>query len=109
MRPSLWSLLSFVERHRARTSHRSGRSFRWGVVLPPDIVETTMVFVDGLSDGGTSSLQRDIHAGHPSELEAWSGAVVRLGTHVGVATPVHRVIHDVVRLLADQRKLRPDR
>lgn len=80
-----------------------------GVVLPPDIVETTMVFVDGLADGGTSSLQRDIHAGHPSELDAWSGAVVRLGTQIGVATPVHRVIHDVVSLLADQRKLRLDR
>jgi 2-dehydropantoate 2-reductase len=80
-----------------------------GVILPPDIVETTMVFVDGLADGGTSSLQRDIHAGHSSELDAWSGAVVRLGLRVGVATPVHRVIHDVVSLLAHQRKLRPNR
>jgi 2-dehydropantoate 2-reductase len=42
---------------------------------------------------GTSSLQRDIAAGKPSELDAWTGAVVRFGEKVGIATPVHAFIY----------------
>ena len=44
---------------------------------------------DALPEGVTASLQRDIMAGRPSELEAWSGAVSRLGAEAGVETPVH--------------------
>jgi 2-dehydropantoate 2-reductase len=32
-------------------------------------------------------------AGRPSELEAWNGAVVRLGRQVGVATPPHDFLY----------------
>jgi 2-dehydropantoate 2-reductase len=38
-------------------------------------------------------LQRDIVAGKRSELEAWTGAVVRLGAEAGVATPVHAFLY----------------
>ncbi|MFQ5943513.1 MAG: ketopantoate reductase family protein [Anaerolineales bacterium] len=41
----------------------------------------------------TTSLQRDIADGRPSELEAWNGAVVRSGNEVGVATPLHEFIY----------------
>jgi 2-dehydropantoate 2-reductase len=41
----------------------------------------------------TSSLQRDIAAGKRSELDAWAGAVVRLGEEVGVATLLHAFLH----------------
>jgi 2-dehydropantoate 2-reductase len=39
------------------------------------------------------SSRRDIADGKPSELEAWDGAVVRLGREVGVTTPVHEFIY----------------
>jgi 2-dehydropantoate 2-reductase len=42
---------------------------------------------------GTTSLQRDIADGKPSELEYWNGAVVRLGREVNVATPLHEYIY----------------
>ena len=61
--------------------------------LPPDIVATTMAFVDTLPRDGTMSLQRDIAAGRPSELEAWNGAVVRLGRQAGVATPLNEFLY----------------
>lgn len=64
-----------------------------GVALAPDLVERSMGFVDGLPPHGSVSLQRDIAAGRPSELDAWNGAVVRLGEQSGVPTPVHGVIH----------------
>ena len=67
-----------------------------GVSLPDDAVTGAMQVVDSFPAEGTSSLQRDLAGGVPSELDAWSGAAVRLGATVGVATPVHSFIHAVL-------------
>jgi 2-dehydropantoate 2-reductase len=67
-----------------------------GAALDDDLVERTMRFVDSLPDEGTASLQRDIAEGKPSELEAWSGAVVRLGRESGVEVPVHTFIYETL-------------
>jgi 2-dehydropantoate 2-reductase len=64
-----------------------------GVLLADDAIEKTLNFVDGLPAEMTSSMQRDIMEGRPSELEALNGAVVRLGREAGVATPVHGFIY----------------
>lgn len=64
-----------------------------GVGLADDVVARTMAFVDTLPAAGTASLQRDLAAGRPSELEWWSGAVARLGAEAGVATPIHAFIY----------------
>ena len=64
-----------------------------GVGLPDDVVPRTMAFVDTLPAAGTASLQRDLAAGRPSELEWWSGAVARLGAEAGVATPIHAFVY----------------
>lgn len=64
-----------------------------GVALPDDAVEKGMAFVDSLDPTGTTSLQRDITEGRPSELEAWNGAVARLGRGAGVPTPVHEFLY----------------
>ncbi|OJF12800.1 2-dehydropantoate 2-reductase [Couchioplanes caeruleus] len=69
-----------------------------GVALPADIVARTMAFVDQQPAEGTTSLHRDIKAGRRSELDAWTGAVVRLGARTGTPTPVHDVIHEVLSL-----------
>jgi 2-dehydropantoate 2-reductase len=63
-----------------------------GITLPIDIIERTWDFMCGLEPTGTSSLQRDIAAGRPSELDAWNGAVVRIGQRHAVATPTHDLI-----------------
>lgn len=64
-----------------------------GIVLPEDAVQATMTMFDGLSPRSTSSMQRDILGGCPSELEAQIGAVVRFGREADVATPLHRFIY----------------
>src|SRR6478672_374150 len=64
-----------------------------GVALPDDAVAETLAFTDTVPAEGTASMQRDIIAGRPSELEAQSGAVVRLGREKGVATPVHEFLY----------------
>lgn len=75
-----------------------------GVVLPGDVVERTLAVLDAVTPSGTSSLQRDIAAGKRSELDEWTGAVVRLGRRVGVPTPLHDVLYAV--LLPQERRAR---
>jgi 2-dehydropantoate 2-reductase len=67
-----------------------------GVRLPADSVAATLAFIDTLPEQGTTSMQRDIAAGRPSELEAQSGAVVRLGDRVGVPVPTHRRVYEAL-------------
>ena len=64
-----------------------------GVALPRATVVETMAFIDGLPEDGTASMQRDVMAGRPSELEAQNGAVVRLGREVGVETPLNAFVY----------------
>jgi 2-dehydropantoate 2-reductase len=64
-----------------------------GVQLRHDIVEHTLGLLDALEPGTITSLQRDLSAGRPTELDALSGAVVRLGRESGVATPTHEHIY----------------
>lgn len=78
-----------------------------GVALPDDAAARTMAFIDALPSESTASMQRDIMAGRPSELESQNGAVVRLGRDAGVATPVNALIHAV--LLPQERSARGER
>ena len=64
-----------------------------GVAVREDVVARTLGFVDALPKDATSSMQRDILEGRPSELEYQNGTVVRLGRAAGVATPVNESIY----------------
>ncbi len=64
------------------------------IVLPGDVVETSMALIDSLPESGTTSLHRDIVEGKPSELDAWNGAVVRLAREAGIDAPTHRSIYE---------------
>jgi 2-dehydropantoate 2-reductase len=75
-----------------------------GVALPGDVVARTFALLEAANPQGTSSLQRDIAAGKRSELDAWTGAVVRLGARAGVPTPLHEVLYAV--LLPQERRAR---
>jgi 2-dehydropantoate 2-reductase len=67
-----------------------------GVRLPASVVSGTMAFVDDQPEGATTSLQRDVLADKPSELDAWTGAVVRLAAESGVEVPIHRLLLEVL-------------
>ena len=64
-----------------------------GVQLDDNAVATTMGRYDALAPDSTSSLQRDVMDGKPSELDAQLGAVIRLGRDCGVPTPVSDVLY----------------
>ncbi len=74
------------------------------VRLDADIVSKTMAYVDTLPENATTSMQRDIVEGRPSELDHLSGAVVRLGQELGVATPIHAFIYQT--LLPQEKRAR---
>jgi 2-dehydropantoate 2-reductase len=75
-----------------------------GVGLADATAANTLAFLDSMPAGATTSLQRDIAEGKPSELEAWTGAAVRLGRAAGVATPTHDFIY--ASLLPAERRAR---
>ena len=63
------------------------------IALPQDAVSRILAHWDSLPPEVTTSIQRDIMNGRPSELEALNGAVLRLGKEVGVETPVNAFIY----------------
>jgi 2-dehydropantoate 2-reductase len=75
-----------------------------GIALAEDQVAKTMALVDGLAEGATASMQRDVIEGRPSELASQNGAVVRLGQEVGVPTPLNSFIYH--SLLPQERRAR---
>lgn len=68
-----------------------------GINLPANSIETVMASVDSLPEDSTSSMQRDIAAGRPSELESQNGAVVRMARESGVAVPTHELIYETLK------------
>ena len=63
------------------------------IALPQDSVSKILAFWDSVPPEGTTSIQRDIMNGRPSELESLNGTVVRMGKEVGVKTPVNAFIY----------------
>ena len=70
------------------------------VNLPPGLVDQSLEFIEGFPDF-QNSMHADFEHGRPTELEALSGAVVRLGLETGVPTPVHQFIYSVLLPLKD--------
>jgi 2-dehydropantoate 2-reductase len=75
-----------------------------GIKLPPNSIETVMASIDGLPEDATSSMQRDIAAGKPSELESQNGAVVRMAREAGVNVPTHELIYEALRPLEQKAR-----
>jgi 2-dehydropantoate 2-reductase len=87
---SMWEVLTVAQAHQ--------------VALTEAHIQQATGYADGLTPQATASMQRDILAGRPSELDQLSGSVVRLGEVVGVETPVHAFIYST--LLPQELKAR---
>jgi 2-dehydropantoate 2-reductase len=73
-----------------------------GVPLDAHSIARTLAFSDGLPAESTSSMQRDILQGKPSELDAQVGGIIRQARMVGVATPLLDLMQDVLSLRPGQ-------
>jgi len=74
------------------------------IKLPPDSIDNVMAAVDGLPEDATSSMQRDIAAGKPSELDSQNGAVVRMAQESGVDVPTHAFIQQTLGPLEEKAR-----
>lgn len=79
---------------------------RRGINLPPDLMDTTLKMIADFPAGSKSSMLEDFERGRRLELPWLSGAVVRIGREVGVATPIHQFINAVLTPFVDGRKER---
>jgi 2-dehydropantoate 2-reductase len=64
-----------------------------GIALSEDVVKRVLARVDFIQPDVIASMHKDILEGRPSELEAQTGAVVRMGRELGVSTPTHDFIY----------------
>jgi 2-dehydropantoate 2-reductase len=75
-----------------------------GVCVADEAVEKALALIDHSPEQATASMQRDIMAGRPSELESQLGVVVRLAHLAGVDVPLHTFLYAC--LLPQERKAR---
>jgi 2-dehydropantoate 2-reductase len=66
------------------------------VHLPESIVAERLYFTELLEPEATTSMHRDVIAGKPFELEAFSGAIVRMADDLGLATPAHQAMYSLL-------------
>jgi 2-dehydropantoate 2-reductase len=65
-----------------------------GAKLPPDIVEQTLGKVSAFPYETRTSLQLDFEKGRPTELETFTGYIVKAGRALGIPTPLHDEVYD---------------
>ncbi len=70
-----------------------------GINLEPDIVASTVAYMEGSLEQMHASMHSDLLAGRPLELEALNGAVTRTGQRTGTPTPINDVIYAALRPL----------
>jgi 2-dehydropantoate 2-reductase len=66
------------------------------VPLANDMLRLNMELLESLPPQATTSLQRDVMDGRPSEVDAQTGALVRLGQQVQVPTPLHTFLFHAI-------------
>jgi 2-dehydropantoate 2-reductase len=74
-----------------------------GVRIPDEKLLETVYAVAGAMPGATSSTEQDIARGQPTEIDHLNGYVAREGERLGLATPVNRTLHALVKVLEANR------
>jgi len=67
-----------------------------GVALEADVVEKALGFLDAAEPGIKASLQVDVEAGKPFELEALVGVIGRKGREAGLPTPLADALYGLL-------------
>ena len=71
-----------------------------GIELPDDLAEQKLAQTDALPYQMRSSMLEDLERGRRLELPWLSGAIVRMGQEIGIATPVHGFVTTALKLHA---------
>jgi 2-dehydropantoate 2-reductase len=77
-----------------------------GTPVAEGAMDRALAIVDGSPEEATASMQRDILAGRPSELESQIGVVVSRARKADVPVPIHAMIY--ATLLPQERRARDE-
>jgi len=69
-----------------------------GISLPDDLTEQKLAQTDALPYQMKSSMLEDLERGRRLELPWLSGAIVRMGQELGIATPIHGFVTTALKL-----------
>lgn len=73
-----------------------------GIHFEVDIVKTNLDILDSLTAKASTSMQRDVKNGKPSEMDGLIFEVIRLGRHYGVTLPVYEKIAEELKKRGDR-------
>lgn len=72
-------------------------SFKASINLARTDIDELLAVINTLSPTGKTSMLQDIEAGRETEVNIFAGAVIELGEKYGVATPVNKMLFDLIR------------
>ena len=67
-----------------------------GIGLPEDIAAATLAKVRQFPPQTKTSLQLDFEKGRPTEIDIFTGFIVRAGRELGIATPLHDRVYEAL-------------
>ena len=73
-----------------------------GIHFEVDILKTNLDILDSLTAKASTSMQRDVKNGKPSEMDGLIFEVIRLGRHYGVTLPVYEKIAEELKKRGDR-------
>lgn len=85
--PETRALMASLMREVEALAHASG------VELTADVVDQAIARIDGAAARMKPSMQRDVEAGRPSELDSMIGVIARKGRQLGVPTPTADMLY----------------
>lgn len=74
------------------------------VPVPDSQIQATIDLIDGWKPEATTSMQRDIMAGRPSEIDLMVGGVVEVGKAAGVSMPRTETVYHLLSLRERQNR-----
>lgn len=77
---------------------------RNGVDLSEKDIDLALEMLDTLAPEGKNSMVQDREAGRKTEVDLFAGEVCRLGERYGIATPVNRLVFQLIRALEWQER-----
>ena len=77
-----------------------------GINLNDDDLNKWLRMVDNLNNENKTSMLQDMEAGRITEVDAFSGAVCKLGKKYGVAAPVNKTLYNIIKSIENSRSLK---
>ena len=75
-----------------------------GVHLSADIVESTMQYMENEAPSLKASMYSDLEEGKPMELEALTGAVIRIAKKWAIPVPANEGIYAMLKPIASKHQ-----